>query len=87
MPFSAKKTMEFPAGSKRITGGTFTNSGGSVGGDIYTGLQKVDKILLQHSGANVVADRPVSNATFPIVDPVPIVTTANASGIWTAIGN
>ena len=86
MAFSFTKTTEFPNGNTRITGGTFANAGGSTGGDVCTGLQKVYGILLQHKGSGVVATEPKANYTFPGVDPVTIVTTANTNGWWLAWG-
>ena len=86
MAFSFTKTFECPVGAHRMTGGTFTNAGGTSGGDISTGLQKVDQLWLQQKAAAVVADAPAVSETFPVVDPVTIVTTANACGYWFAIG-
>lgn len=87
MAFSFTKTFECPVGAARVTGGTFTNTGGDTGGDIYVGLQKVHQVWLQQKGDAVVASAPVVNETFPVVDPVTIVTAANACGYWFAIGN
>ena len=84
--FAFTKTYETPVGSQRITGGTFTSSGGATGGDIITGLQTVNQVWLQHSGSGVVADEPVCNETFPVTSAVTIVTTADKAGYWAAIG-
>jgi hypothetical protein len=87
MGFSVTKSFECPVGAHRITGGTFASAGGSAGGDIKTGLHKVDQLWLQQKGSAVVASAPVVYKTFPVVDPVTIVTAANAEGYWLAIGN
>lgn len=87
MAFAFTKTDEVPFGAQRATMGTYTSSGGSTGGDIYTGLQKVNQIILQPKGAAVVAAAPVANETFPVVDPVTIVTGADEAGYWMAIGH
>ena len=71
----------------RFTGGTFTSAGGSTGGDIYTGLQQVDGMVLQQKGSAVVASQAVINETFPKTDPITIVTAANAAGYWWSWGH
>lgn len=75
-------------GRKKIVYGTFTNTLGSTGGNIDTGLDRVDKMFLQHIGAAVVAAKPAVNESFPYHtgNAVTIVTTADADGIWMAIG-
>lgn len=86
MAFSFTKDSESAAGDLRVTGGTYTNSS-STGGDIYTGLQKVEGLILQQKSNAVVASQPVVNETFPKVDPVTIVTASNVSGYWFAWGH
>jgi len=86
MAFTFTKTNETVEGNERVTSGTFTSAGGSTGGDIYTGLQKVFGMKLQQKGSAVVASQAVINETFPKVDPVTIVTAANVSGWWRAFG-
>jgi len=87
MAFTFTKTHESVAGDIRVTMGTFTSAGGSTGGDIYTGLQKVDGMVLTYQGSAVVATFPVINETFPVADPVTIVTAANGAGYWLAYGH
>jgi len=87
MAFSFTKTHESPMGQMRVTLGTYTSAGGSTGGDIYTGLQKVNQLILQTKAEAVVAAAPVINETFPITDPVTVVTGANETGYWMAIGH
>ena len=87
MALTFTKDFEGVAGDLRITSGTFTNAGGSSGGDIYTGLHQIQGMILQHNSSAVVADQPVLNETFPMHDPVTIVTTADADGYWWAWGS
>ena len=87
MAFTFTKTKESVAGDIRITMGTFTSASGSTGGDIYTGLQKVDGMVLTHKGSATVATFPVISETFPKVDPITIVTEANGAGYWLAYGH
>ena len=87
MAFSFTKDNDAVAGDLRVTGGTYLSAGGSTGGDIYTGLQKAEGILLQQKGSAVVASQAVVNETFPKVDPITIVTAANGAGFWWAFGH
>lgn len=87
MAFTFTKTNETVEGNLRFTSGTFTSAGGSTGGDIYTGLQKVDGMILQQNAAAVIASQAVINETFPKADPITIVTAANAAGYWEAFGS
>lgn len=86
MAFAFTKTFDTVVGSKRIHGGTYTSTGGSTGGNIYTGLGKVDSFTLTQKGAAVVATKAVVNETLPLADPITIVTVANGAGYWKAIG-
>jgi len=87
MAFTFAKQYDFVAGNVRFTAGTFTNSGGGTGGDIYTGLQKVDGLLTQYGSNAAIATMPAVNEVFPVADPVTIVTAADKSGWWLAFGN
>lgn len=74
-------------GNRRWAWGTFTNGAGDSGGDIETGLSRVEMLVPVHSGAAAVADAPSVNETFPLASgDVTIVTTAGADGYWLAIG-
>ena len=86
MAFSNTLLHEVPMGQMRFMMGAFTNTGGSTGGDIRTGLHKVLQLKLQHTGSKVVADDPVIYETFLVNDPVTVVTTADADGLWFAWG-
>jgi hypothetical protein len=87
MAFSFTKTLDWVDRGTRHTGGTFTNGAADEGGDIYTGLQQILGMELQHGGSAVVASEPVVNESFPCHDPVTIVNTAGADGFWHAFGS
>jgi hypothetical protein len=87
MAFTFAKQYDFVGGDLRFTGGTFTNAGGDTGGDIYTGLQKAEGMILQHAGTAAIATFPVINETFPKADPITIATADGADGWWMAFGH
>jgi len=67
--------------------GAFTNTSGSTGGEVSTGLKSVESITFTHTGAAVVVSAPVANESFPLAGgDVTLVTVADTNGIWTAIG-
>jgi len=75
-------------GNKRVKWGTFTTSGNDTGGDIATGLTRVDIMLLQHSGSAAAAAAPAITETFPLSGgDVTVIHTASADGYWLAIGD
>ena len=86
MAFAYTKIDDIAMGNKRATYGTFTNGGGSTGGDVYTGLARIELMVFAPTGSAVHADAAVANETMPCSDPVTIVTTANVNGNWLAIG-
>ncbi|RME52746.1 hypothetical protein D6783_03885 [Candidatus Woesearchaeota archaeon] len=74
-------------GRKRMVSGTFTNGATDTGGDIKTGLRRVEFFAVQLTGAAVASNAPVVNESFPTsTGDITIVTDANADGIWYAIG-
>ena len=74
-------------GNKRARWGTFASTASDTGGNIDTGLRIVEFIFLQQTGSAVTADAPVVNETLPVAgSAVTIVTTADATGNWFAIG-
>ena len=75
-------------GNKRIAWGTYTSASSSTGGDIDTGLELVESIMLTvKSTAIQVSGGPVVNETLPIAgSAVTIVTVADGVGYWLAIG-
>ena len=86
MAFTSTISAKGVMGDVRYAMGTFTNTSGSTGGDIATGLTKCDILLLQHTGSTVVGNAPVVNEIFPGAtgDPT-IVTDSNEDGIWWAV--
>jgi len=71
----------------RIISGTYTSTAADTGGDIYTELQTIYSFGLQPKSTAVVADQPAVNETLPLaVDGITIVTTANETGTWFAVG-
>lgn len=87
MAFAYTINSDFISGGARIVSGTYVSDSGSTGGDIYTGLNAVNAITLQSSGSSAVANAPAVNETMPKnTDGITIVTAANESGTWVAIG-
>ena len=86
MAFSSEITGRDATARRRITHGTFTNDGSSVGGDINTGLEKVDHMTFCCE-SSAVGNAPVVNGTSPYTgNAVTIVTDADEVGTWEAIG-
>ena len=74
-------------GDRWMVYGTFASSDSGTGGDIVTGLKKVEFVSLQHTGAAVIASAPSVNETLPLESgTVTIVTVANTAGVWMATG-
>lgn len=87
MAFASTITDTKVAGDERETRGTFANTGGSTGGNIDTGLEICESLVLQHIGSAVVASAPVVNETFPVAgSAVTVVTVADTTGVWVAKG-
>ena len=88
MAFTPAITKRDVWGDKAVTMGTFTNDGGSTGGNIATGLHLCEAIFLQPSGGAVNANAPVVNETLPVAgSAVTIVTDADATGTFIALGD
>ena len=81
-------TEPFRSESNKIAvSGAFTNSGGSTGGTITTGLNQIHAVFMTPTGAAAAASAPTVDGTFPIQgSSFVIVTDANQNGIWKAIG-
>jgi len=75
-----------PMGDNYFVYGTFTNTDGDTGGTIDTGLHLVKHFDLQHTGNAAVDESPSVNEVLPSDGSIVIVTTANACGIWSALG-
>ena len=74
-------------GDRRIATGTYTNTSGSIGGDIDTGLLTVESVTLQPKGSAVATNAPVVNESMPADgSAVTIVTDADEVGTWIAYG-
>ncbi len=87
MGFSSEIKGYGKSGDKATTWGAFTNGGSDTGGDIDTGLAICESISIEFTGSTAVADAAAINESFPCSGrAVTIVTTADADGIWRAIG-
>lgn len=86
MAFSSTITSKSVVGDKVMVIGTFTNTAGSIGGDIDTGLKRVDSLSLIQYGAAVTTGAPVVNETFPLTTAVTIVSDADVDGQYVAYG-
>jgi len=73
-------------GNMKIVYGTW-NADSVTGGDIVTGLDRVDMCVLGHTGTAVEAAVAVCNETFPLSSgSVTIVATSGDTGTFMAIG-
>lgn len=73
-------------GNTRIVYGTW-NADSVTGGEIVTGLSRVDVCLLGHTGSAVEAAAAVVNETLPLASgSITIVTTSGDTGTFIAIG-
>jgi hypothetical protein len=87
MVFTYTELRRYVVGDRRVVEGTFSNAEASTGGDIVTGLGRVENVTLQHTGAAVVLSAPVVNETLPMNSgDVTIVTVADTAGTYRAIG-
>lgn len=90
MAFTVTTTDRVPGtGAKQHVYGIYVNDGGSTGGDITTYLNTVQQFFMQPWGSAVSANQPVVNETLPLTNTngvVTVVTSANESGNWLAIG-
>lgn len=85
MAFSYTLTERENIGGVRRVGGLYTNSGGSTGGTINTGLSVVNGIALTPSSA----DSPYYSTSLPSTatdGAITIVSASNAGGTWEAFG-
>lgn len=72
-------------GNKRVNFGTFANASSTTGGDVNTGLRSCEMFFAIPGGSS--AQEIAVNETLPVAgSAVTIVTEANASGYWMAIG-
>jgi len=86
MAWSTSILKKYVFGNRRVHIGSF-NSAGATGGDITTGLKRVEICILQHSSDAVAGDHATINATFPLASgSVTVVSTSGDTGYWIAIG-
>ena len=89
MVFTSKVISRETSGSIKVTMGTYTNTAGSTGGDIDTGLAQCLHLSVENTGNGLVpspsVDEDFSNGAVS-GGAVTIVTNGNASGIWVAYG-
>ena len=87
MVFVSNETDRGVRGNKRVVSGTYTNTGGSTGGEIVTGLRRIEHLSLTQTGSAVTTGAPVTHETFPFDGgDITIVTDADADGIWEVSG-
>ena len=87
MAFASTVKEKVSLGNKWLAYGTFTCNGGTAGGDIDTGLKKVEGMWFTGSGASALATFVSVNETLPCAgNAVTIVTSTNDTGTWYAIG-
>ena len=86
--FTSAVTAKGVMGSRKLRMGTFASSAGATGGDIETGLRFVNFIRLQGGGDTAYTGVPVIIDTLPRESDgdITIVTDANATGFWYAVG-
>jgi hypothetical protein len=93
LAFTSTITETVVMGNKRMSYGTFTNTSGDTGGEVDTGLSKVDIMFTQTTGAVVPAQSSSINETLPLHNTsatstvsVTLVTVADNVGFWVAYG-
>jgi len=86
MVFSSSILKKYVFGNRRIHVGSW-NSALVTGGDIGTGLKRVEILIPFFKGSAVEADNVVVNETFPLASgSVTIVCSSGDTGYWFAIG-
>ena len=98
MTFTSIVTKREVVGSSKHVHGTYVNDADSTGGEIETQLRTLEGFIITPIGAAVATDVSVVNGVFavagckkiieltPTAGLVTIVTPANQSGFWMAIG-
>ena len=87
MAFAIRVLGRMPVGNMLEVHGVYTNTSSSTGGDIASGLKRVETCQLQPKGSSVLANQPVVNETLPLAGgDVTIVTTADEVGTFTIRG-
>jgi len=86
---NAKRSVIIGSPGIRMVFGTYSNVGGTTGGDVKTGLKTVLAFLILPGGAAVGTGQSAVNETLPLSNAggiVTIVTNATETGVWMAFG-
>lgn len=86
---NAKRSSVIGSPGIRMIMGTYSNVGGTTGGDITTGLKTVLAFLILPKGSAVGTGQSAVNETLPLSNAggvVTIVTNATEEGVWMAFG-
>jgi len=90
MAFTSAVVKKFRLGRNKIRFGTFTNTGGSTGGDIDSGMKLCDFLVPWFMKNAAIATFIGTNEDFsagPIAgNAITIVTAADEDGYWLAVG-
>ena len=87
MAFSYTVDSRVMIGNRKIHSGTATVTDATVSGDINTGLNICESMMLTHKGSAVETDVGVVNETFPVAGgAVTVVMNASDTVYWQAIG-
>jgi len=87
MAFAYTKDWISIFGTKKVSGGTWTNGAADTGGDIQTGLNRVDSMFLTVKATTSAATAPAVDETLPLSGgAVTIVSAADQDGTWMAVG-
>lgn len=74
-------------GTRKLVQGNVTNTGGSTGGEVSTGLRIVEQFHFQPTNTTTATIANSVNETFPLSGgDVTLVTAGDVDGIWFAIG-
>jgi hypothetical protein len=87
MAFSQATLFQTAFGNKKVVHGSYDGSGVTTG-ELSTGLNNVEGVVLTPNGASIVADAPTVNEAFPLAgSAVTLIFTSGTKGYWTAFGN
>lgn len=87
MAFSVSIIKKLLVGNRRLIIGTFTNGATDRGGEIDTGLYRVETFWTQVTATTSAATAPTVNESFPLAGgSVTLIAEAGQDGLWFAIG-
>lgn len=87
MAFTVTVDIRGIMGDRRYVFGKYVNDGGSTGGEVTTGLSRVQHFNIMEQGSSVSSDRSVMNETLPLSKgDVTIVNSSNETGYFEAWG-